>query len=213
MLPRYLRPATLVMASLFSLSAFAQVTVELPKNGEWVLVNGVNAPDAQSIVVENGQHQLAFRINTDYRQNGDITLYSSPVQIIKFSASDETISIDLPTIRNQNQARSFTRQPTFTLLNAEGNAIAFDTDMLKIEGLQLGRNYEAEIAQYNQGNGPASLKTAVAIANLPVGIEDNKQSAQTAENENLMAEEMLNFWWQKADEETKSRFKRSILEN
>ncbi|WP_087025707.1 DUF2057 domain-containing protein [Thaumasiovibrio subtropicus] len=222
MLPRLLRHGTFALAALASFSAAAQVTIALPQHGEWVLVNGVKAPEGQTITVENGWHQLAFRMRTDYRHNGDIELYTSPVQIVTFEAYDQTLDIDLPEIRNPNQARQFSRNPKFTIDDANQLPIAYNTDILTFEGFQIGRNYEQEIAQYNQTGGKAALQQAVAIANLPEGIEDNKQSAQTAVNSNVgensatpdseseMVAEMLNFWWDKADIETRAAFKAQI---
>ncbi len=61
---------------------------------------------------------------------------------------------------------------------------------------QLGRNYVEETATYNYTDGAASIGLAKAAA------ADSNPATTSA-----TAEEMLHFWYNKADDKTKARFK------
>jgi len=73
--------------------------------------------------------------------------------------------------------------------------------------MQIGRDYVREVDNYNKTGGVA----AIAVANTqPIVQEDIKKARATEVNTSSTAEEMLHFWYKKADAETKARFKTYI---
>ncbi|WP_413111492.1 DUF2057 family protein [Thaumasiovibrio sp. DFM-14] len=215
MFKRSLRHLAVSLALFTPLVSMADVSIKLSDQAEWVVVNGVNTSGNMPLTLNNGEHQLAFRIRTDYRSNGETSLYTSPVQIVTFQAVDDELALELPPIRNKSDEIQFSRKPQFSFTTKSGEPINYTTDVLRKSGLQLGRDFEKEIAEYNLRGEGAALQGAVAIANLPEGIDDNKQSAQDQINEAAsspeIAEQMLEFWYAQADDETKARFKQKLL--
>ncbi|MBR9876427.1 MAG: DUF2057 domain-containing protein, partial [Vibrionaceae bacterium] len=99
------------------------------------------------------------------------------------------------------------------LVDASGDAIAVKQDKLIKEGMQIGRDYVREVEDYNRTGGVAAIAVAGAMVQpmtLPAEIPDDMKQARAAAKADSTAEEMLHFWYQKADAETKARFKAYI---
>lgn len=86
------------------------------------------------------------------------------------------------------------------LLDQQGKAVELRQDRLIKEGMQIGRNFEFETAEYNKKAGVAALTSSMAVQ--PIAQQEISNATAMA-----AAEEMLHFWYNKADAETKARFK------
>ncbi len=78
--------------------------------------------------------------------------------------------------------------------------------------MQIGRDYVREVEDYNKTGGVAAVGVVSAAviqpATLPAKIPaDMKQTKPATMKADSTAEEMLHFWYQKADAETQARFK------
>ncbi|PSW21270.1 DUF2057 domain-containing protein [Photobacterium sanctipauli] len=221
-----LRTALIAMAACgLSFPSLADVKLELPFQAELVLINGVEAEGNDTQTFKNGENQFAFRYEGTYRENGDDQVFKSDVIIVKFDESDENLKLELPRLRSGQDVRKFNKSPNFTLANGQGEAISYQQDKLIKHGLQFGRDYEAEIAAYNQSGKVAALTSAVAVATLPAAAAtttpkpvqlpaatspakpDEATSQPQGKN---VPENMLNYWYEQADEATRARFKARI---
>ncbi|MDN3685027.1 DUF2057 family protein [Vibrio sinaloensis] len=72
--------------------------------------------------------------------------------------------------------------------------------------MQIGRNYKLEIAEYNRGSGVAAVGSAAVPVTLPATMPQKKISKETT-----LRNRCCTFWYNKADAETKQRFKQAIL--
>ena len=71
-----LRTALLSFAACsISFSSFADVTLNLPQSAELVLVNGVNAEGNAPQTLNNGNNQIAFRYDKNYREMAILTYF------------------------------------------------------------------------------------------------------------------------------------------
>ncbi|KXI22466.1 YccT family protein [Photobacterium sanguinicancri] len=211
-----LRTAFIALAAAsVSLPALADVTLTLPSTAELILVNGKSAEGNDALTLKDGMNQVAFRYEGGYRDNGDYTLFSSNVMIIKFDGTNADYTLKLPNIKSEIEGSRFNKKPVITLLDENDKPAEFKQDRLIKNGIQFGRNFEAEIAAYNQTSKPAALAGAVAVTTLPAVVATTTPATNTAatvapqQGENT-AESMLNYWYSQADEATKARFKARI---
>ncbi|MGE6434407.1 DUF2057 domain-containing protein [Shewanella baltica] len=144
--------------------ATADVNLNLPKNAEVLTVNGKPAVKSGNLVLADGINQIAFRYAAQYRQQADSVHYLSDVLIVRFDASAQTLTLTLPAINSARDAKKFDESPKLTLSNTQDEAVSFISDKLIKNGIQLGRDFEHEILQYNLSNHPASLNLTMNTA-------------------------------------------------
>ncbi|MEZ9200612.1 DUF2057 family protein [Shewanella sp. 10N.286.54.B9] len=197
-------------------SAFANVEVTFPSNSELILVNGKENNSTDKLSLGNGENQLALRYIGRYQQQGSQTQFSSDVVIMTFSAENAQLTITLPRIRSNSAADAFNRNPNITLKDSTGVDIAFRQDKLIKDGMQLGRDYEKEIFDYNSSNQVAAL--GALAAPIATQVQPNlqqvenvaKQANAPKQTDQINVGQMLDFWYQQADEETRKAFKLKI---
>lgn len=197
----------------------ADVTIEVPSSADALVeVLAVNEakPDldggffssSKTITVPDGVNQIVFKYQLAFSQGNDREFVDSDTIIATFDATDTALTFDMPKFRNTNEAKKGLQNLDWKLVDENQNAISVKEDKLIKDGMQIGRKYPQEAKEYNQKGGIAALTlgasagaAAVAVAQpvtLPAKIDGN--AANTAE-------EMLYFWYEKADAETKQKFK------
>ncbi|MEZ9153703.1 MULTISPECIES: DUF2057 family protein [unclassified Vibrio] len=196
----------------------ADVTIEVPSSADALVeVLAVNEakPDldggffssSKTITVPDGVNQIVFKYQLAFSQGNDREFVDSDTIIATFDATDTALTFDMPKFRNTNEAKKGLQNLDWKLVDKNQNAISVKQDKLIKDGMQIGRKYPQEAKEYNQKGGIAALKVgasagvAAAVAQpvtLPAKIDGN--AANTAE-------EMLYFWYEKADAETKQKFK------
>ncbi|CDT39114.1 MULTISPECIES: DUF2057 family protein [Vibrio] len=196
----------------------ADVTIEVPSSADALVeVLAVNEakPDldggffssSKTITVPDGVNQIVFKYQLAFSQGNDREFVDSDTIIATFDATDTALTFDMPKFRNTNEAKKGFQNLDWKLVDENQNAISVKQDKLIKDGMQIGRKYPQEAKEYNQKGGIAALTVgasagaAAAVAQpvtLPAKIDGN--AANTAE-------EMLYFWYEKADAETKQKFK------
>ncbi|MCL1096290.1 YccT family protein [Shewanella kaireitica] len=197
-------------------AAFANVEVTPPSNSELVLVNGKESVSTGKLTLDNGENQLALRYIGRYQQQGSQTQFSSDVMIMTFLAENTSLTITFPRIRSNSAADAFNREPKISLKDTSGVDIAFRQDKLIKDGMQLGRDYEKEIFEYNSSNQIAAL--GALAAPIAAKVQPNllqvenvtKQANDPKQTDQINVGQMLDFWYQQADEETRKAFKLKI---
>ncbi|MEH6733833.1 MAG: DUF2057 domain-containing protein [Shewanella sp.] len=217
-------------------------SLQLPDRVETVLVNGKASQQQSSVKLDlsmpDNMQQIAFRYQARYRDNGSQNNFVSDVVILRFQASEQNYQLTLPTINSASRANQFNDQPTITLTDNTGNSIVFTQDKLMKSGLQIGRDFAQEIAQYNESGAiaaiasakPINKKTATAapiapvVPVVPVAIvpvaktaevtaSNNTADTQVNKTEDITQAEisrMLDYWYQKANLNTQAEFKAKI---
>lgn len=203
-----LRTALLTLAVCgVSFSSFANVSLTLPDSADLVLVNGSKAEGNGPLSLKDGDNQIAFRYETNYRENGDTHLFKSEVVIVTFDGTDANYTLNLPKIHSQYEARTFNKQPNVVITDKQKNNIAIKQDVLIKNGVQIGRDFQQEIAKYNLSNAPAALATAISVS-----IPQVQQIAveKSGKVDQAYVTKMLNYWYKKADKATQEQFKSAI---
>ncbi|MGS0692513.1 DUF2057 domain-containing protein [Shewanella sp. 30m-9] len=208
---------------LLSSSALADVTLSMPSNSELVLVNGIETSGHETLKLDNGTNQIAFRYQGRYQQQGSQTQFQSDVIIIKFDETNAELSLTLPRIRSNSAADKFNQSPQISLEDANKQVINFEQGKLIKDGLQLGRDYKTEMAAYNLTQQSASLKlqappeaTVQAVTPAIIAAQASSPTTATATataaqpNNQINVGQMLDFWYRQADEATRKAFKKRI---
>ncbi|MBB1381091.1 DUF2057 domain-containing protein [Shewanella sp. SR41-2] len=142
-------------------------SLQLPDRAETVLVNGKASQQQSSVKLDlsmpDNMQQIAFRYQARYRDNGSQNNFISDVVILRFQASEQNYQLTLPTINSASRANQFNDQPTITLTDNTGKSIVFTQDKLMKSGLQIGRDFAQEIAQYNGSGAIAAIASAKRI--------------------------------------------------
>lgn len=206
---------TIIADKTINILATNESKPEISSGGMFSSVNTIQLP--------NGVNQIVFKYEPYFDpQAGDQdkrVFVSSEAIIARFEARDAELTFVVPEYKDGREAEANINNLTWSLKDKQGNTIAAVDDILTTTGMQIGRNYLRESEDYNRKRmGPAAVSiapmnavaTEVAIAppvvNIPVANEGNTAAADTAE-------EMLIFWYNKASEETRTRFKQYINQN
>ncbi|HCZ9550603.1 DUF2057 domain-containing protein [Vibrio alginolyticus] len=219
---KLIKPLTCALALAMSGMAFADVTVSVPDNVSVLAANGEKAElsggffaSERTLTLPDGLNQVVFRFAPYFNQGNDRLSVESDVIVTRFDATNTELTLQMPEYRNLRDAEEKIKDLDWKLVDDSGNAIAVDQDKLLKPGMQIGRDYVREIEDYNQAGGAAAVAFAGAATMQPVTLPakvpaDMKQMRATAVKADSTAEEMLHFWYQKADAETKARFKKYV---
>ncbi|KAB2824437.1 DUF2057 family protein [Aliivibrio finisterrensis] len=194
---------------LSSISANAAIQLTVPDNVELLLVDNQEVElkssffsTTSTLELENGEHQIAFRYNPVFKQGKDNIIVSSDIIVSKFSASDKELAFKFPIYNSPEKAEAFNTELNWNLIDQNGEIVPFTQAQLIHHGVQVGRNIQFELAQFNSTDAPAAFKEGmVTVTHKEI---KNEQGENTAE-------QMLHYWYEKADKETKERFASFVL--
>lgn len=220
---------TLALAVIFtaacSLPAYAKLTLTLPKSAQLLVVNGVEMQGETSLELHDGKNQIVFKYNTSFRQQGEQRRFSSEAVILTFNGQNSVYKLLLPKLRSDSDADKFNKLAELSLIDDAGVAVEYTSDLLLKAGIQVGRDYDNEIAVYNKSSAPAALQNLVPQAQkstqvvLPtttaVVTHDSQPTEQTTNTskDQINIGQMLDFWYSQADEETRKAFKERIQQD
>jgi uncharacterized protein YccT (UPF0319 family) len=213
MIMKTLQSIALLSTIIVAPHVLADVEIQVPSSVDILAVNEAK-PDLdgslfssyKTLTVPDGQNQIVFQYQLAFDKGNDREFVDSDAIIATFSATDAALTFDMPKYRNTAEAKKGLEKLDWKLVDENKNAISVKQDKLIKDGMQIGRKYPQEAKEYNQKGGIAALTVgasagAAAVAQpvtLPAKIDGN--AANTAE-------EMLYFWYEKADAETKQKFK------
>lgn len=219
----------LLCFSLFSQYAIA-ASLHLPDRTETVFVNNKASHQQSKVLLDstlpNGMQQIAFRYQARYRDNGSQNDFISDVIVLRFNASEQDYRLTLPPINSAASAKKFNLKPAITLTDSSGNTIAFTQDKLIKSGLQIGRDFVQEMAQYNASAAIAAVASSAVItpslnpvSGATIASDHSSQViSPSADVIEVTAEDitqaevmrMLDYWYQKANNQTQAEFKAKI---
>ncbi|MEZ8720908.1 DUF2057 family protein [Vibrio pomeroyi] len=199
----------------------ADVTIEVPSSADALVeVLAVNEakPDleggffssSKTITVPDGVNQIVFKYQLAFSQGNDREFVDSDTIIATFDATDTTVTFDMPKFRNTNEAKKGFQNLDWKLVDENQNAISVKQDKLIKDGMQIGRKYPQEAKEYNQKGGIAALTVGASAGAAAVVAQPVTLPAKIDGNAANTAEEMLYFWYEKADAETKQKFKEYV---
>lgn len=215
---------TIVLTALatFGVSGYASadVTITVPDTIEMLVVNGAKPSlsggffDAnKTVTLPDGENQIVFSYKPYFNQGKDRIILQSHPQIATFTASGSQLEFNMPSYRNADQGAKQIRNLEWSLIDEQGNQIDAKQDQLIKEGLQIGRNIQSELDEYNRKGGKAAVLVPVAAqSSASIAPQKTSETVELTSKEaaDTTAEEMLHFWYNKADAKTQARFKAYI---
>lgn len=215
----------LVSLCAISTSVAADVSVKFEEGISVLAVNGKEVVNKRffsgtdTVKLTDGFNQLLVQYTAEIKASADeYELESTDPFVLLFNSSNAQLVLKAPELKTGKDIKRFNAEGEWRLLSSQGSLIALKSSALKKEGFQLARNYEYELAEYNRTSGDAALpkrkgsdvfktsKPLPAPIAMPEGGKE-KSVSNTKEADVNMAEEMLRYWYNQADEETRKRFK------
>lgn len=164
-------------------------------------ISGSLLKGAEGLELEGGEHQLLFRVERTVTRNAQtpVNWVSSPL-IVKFTASTQSVVIQLPALQTWHDGKHFDQNPQFVLINEHGVEIDSQRDSLL---LQTQDDPEQTMVQYNLNN---------KVASVPRFAQPMRRTSQSASilavpsTSQHPAERMLRLWYLQVDAATRQRF-------
>ncbi|BCL68862.1 UPF0319 protein [Vibrio nigripulchritudo] len=174
-------------AVLLSLQAQADVKVNLHRDLAPVVVDGeevgFSLGKKSQLVLKNGKNQIVVRVSKLVAKQGEHEKFNSEPMVVTFEASNTELTLN-PTrvITRIEQVGSFEDNPEVEMFDKNGRSYTIEQGLLK-RGSGLTRDYERELAKFNQKNGIeiAAVAAASNTVSTPKNakISSNKHSSTT----------------------------------
>ncbi|WP_428036096.1 YccT family protein [Amphritea sp.] len=213
--PVFILASTTVMAEV-ELSAGSGISI--------IAVNGVEVESDSlignniSATLPNGINQILVNYSAEIESSGDLEIETTNPHIIVFKAEDSRLVLSAPEITRISDFNEFDKSQQWKLADGSGSSISYQSKPLIKEGFQLSRDYASELQRFNQSGDALSINSFAPINRPPVTLPINSVvsgvnisslsngSADNADSVNL-PEKLLQYWYLKADAETRERFK------
>ena len=164
---------------------------------------------ADSIELDNGPHQLVFRIEKNIRlSNHEQRLYISPPLVVSFNTQKiSQVNFNLPRLENEKESEAFESAPRIELLDGDAMPIPVQLDILALTKTPKGTDYEADTERYNKAGKNASLPGfATMMADDSTLLSGVSELDVIPPQSQTLTEQRLKFWFQQADPDTRTRF-------
>ncbi len=214
MIMKTLQSIALLSTIIVAPHVLADVEIQVPSSVDILAVNEAK-PDLdgslfssyKTLTVPDGQNQIVFQYQLAFDKGNDREFIDSDAIIATFSATDAALTFDMPKYRNTAEAKKGLEKLDWKLVDENQNAISVKQDKLIKDGMQIGRKYPQEAKEYNQKGGIAALTLGASAGAAAAVVQPVTLPAKIDGNTATTAEEMLYFWYEKADAETKQKFK------
>lgn len=214
-----------IALTLLSTMAQAKVesTVKLPVRAELLAFDGKAARDldltkGEPIKLSKKRHQIVFELRDSFGTGNNREQFTSRPFIISFHPVDgRKYVIEAPKLMNRRQADAINRDPAskITVTNEKQEEVSFEIAVLPSRGVQIGRNYAADVRRFNLTDNEAAVPELAGVhadqsfSGFTNAQQDSSIYSGSEENspeENAMAERMLKYWFQEADSATRKSF-------
>ncbi|WP_342607242.1 DUF2057 family protein [Vibrio tritonius] len=214
---------------LFALSigipftAMADVTLQIPEGVDILAINsqqpeksvGLFASDEETL--KDGLNQIVFKYSPSFMVGTDLKQAYSDVYVVKLNAKDTELSFKLPDYRSVNEAKEHIENMQWSLVDKQGHNVVVAQDKLKKNGIQIGRDYVAEIKEYNLNGGIAAMNSALVIADqdhVATTVVSNSTQVNKAPVVNTTVSNLnqLKAWYKKSSEQERKAFRKWIVD-
>lgn len=211
--------------TLISSPAFAEIesTLKLPVKAELLVLDGKAAKDldlnrGEPIKLTQKRHQVVFELKETLGSGDNVEQFTSRPFVISFHPLDgHEYIIEAPRLINRRQADAINRNPgsKIIVVNEKQEEVPFEIATLPSRGIQIGRNYAADVHRFNLTDNEAAFPelAGVQVAESSHGFANAQQdtaiysgAGNSTPEENVTAERMLKYWFKEADSTTRKSF-------
>lgn len=186
-------------------AAQAEVRVEVPEDFQILAVSAGKVQDERRAVLADGTQQLLVRfegvIPSRTSSDNDKVIRSEP-QVIRYEASGQSLRLLGSAPGDEAGMERYAREPQVRLQGGD-QAVALVQDQLVVNGVQIGMDWPARLAEYNRGGGKAVLASTVAAT---AAVAPPRTSAQAPAVPASELEGQLQRLFLQADPELRKRF-------
>jgi uncharacterized protein YccT (UPF0319 family) len=164
---------------------------------------------AESLEVDNGLHQVVFRVEKMIiLPDQNRQLYVSPPLIANFNSQlVGQINFSLPKLETLEDTQTFTSTPHVSLLDGNAMPIPVKLDILAITQSGDNIDYEKATEAYNLANKQASsTQFSTPQSDDSTLLSKTNELDNPAYQSQTLTEQRLKYWFQLADPQTRSRF-------
>ncbi|EMV7410192.1 DUF2057 family protein [Enterobacter soli] len=205
--------ASAVIALVMPVCVFA-TTLRLSTDIDLLVLDGKKVSSsllrgADSIELDNGQHQVVFRVEKTIRvANHEQRMYISPPLIVSFNTQRiSQVNFNLPRLETEKEAQAFESTPRLELLDGDAMPIPVKLDILALTKTPKGIDYEADTEVYNKAGKRASLpQFATMMADDSTLLSGVSELDVIPPQSQTLTEQRLKFWFQQADPDTRAKF-------
>ncbi|HIE5388280.1 TPA: curli synthesis inhibitor [Enterobacter cancerogenus] len=205
--------ASAVIALVMPVCVFA-TTLRLSTDIDLLVLDGKKVSSsllrgADSIELDNGPHQVVFRIEKTIRlTNHEQRTYISPPLVMSFDTQRVSqVNFHLPRIETEKESMAFDAAPRVELLDGDATPLPVKLDILALTQTPRGTDYEADTEIYNKANRRASLpQFAPLMADDSTLLSGVSELDVIPPQSQTLTEQRLKFWFQQADPDTRARF-------
>ncbi|MDH1126142.1 DUF2057 family protein [Enterobacter sp. GD03975] len=205
--------ASAVVALIMPVCVFA-TTLRLSPDVDLLVLDGKKVSSsllrgADSIELDNGPHQVIFRVEKTIRlADNEQHMYISPPLVVSFNTQRiSKVNFRLPRLNTEKESQAFNASPRLELVDGDSMPIPVKLDILALTNRPKGTDYEADTAIYNRASRPASLpQFATMMADDNTLLSGVPELDVLPPQSQTLTEQRLRFWFQSADTDTRARF-------
>ncbi|MEG7497118.1 DUF2057 family protein [Enterobacter hormaechei] len=202
-----------VVALIMPVCVFA-TTLRLTTDIDLLVLDGKKVSSsllrgADSIELDNGPHQLVFRVEKTIRLADDEQqVYISPPLVVSFNTQRiSQVNFRLPRLETEKESLAFDASPRIELVDGDSMPIPVKLDILALTKRPKGTDYEADTETYNGASRRASLpQFATMMADDSTLLSGVSELDVLPPQSQTLTEQRLKFWFQNADPDTRARF-------
>ncbi|EQA1638637.1 DUF2057 family protein [Enterobacter hormaechei subsp. xiangfangensis] len=164
---------------------------------------------ADSIELDNGPHQVVFRVEKTIRlADNEQQVYISPPLVVSFNTQlISQVNFRLPRLETEKESLAFDASPRIELVDGDSMPIPVKLDILALTKRSKGTDYEADTETYNRASRRASLpQFATMMADDSTLLSGVSELDVLPPQSQTLTEQRLKFWFQNADPDTRARF-------
>lgn len=204
---------TMLFVLYLPVTAFA-TTLRLSNDIDLLVLDGKKVSSsllrgADSIELDNGPHQLVFRVEKTIRLSShEERLYISPPLVISFNTQlISQVNFHLPHLETEREAAHFSTTPRLELLDGDAMPIPVKLDILAITSTAKIIDYETETERYNKADKRASLpQFATMMADDSTLLFGISELDAVPPQSQALTEQRLKYWFKQADPQTRNNF-------
>ncbi|WP_275149140.1 DUF2057 family protein [Citrobacter koseri] len=204
---------TMLFVLYLPVTAFA-TTLRLSNDIDLLVLDGKKVSSsllrgADSIELDNGPHQLVFRVEKTIRLSShEERLYISPPLVIRFNTQlISQVNFHLPHLETEREAAHFSTTPRLELLDGDAMPIPVKLDILAITSTAKIIDYETETERYNKADKRASLpQFATMMADDSTLLSGISELDAVPPQSQALTEQRLKYWFKQADPQTRNNF-------
>ena len=205
--------AAAMLAALLPITA-AATTLHLSGDIDLLVLDGKRVSGsflrgADSIELDNGPHQVGFRVEKNLvTASRDRRLYVSPPLVMTFDTRNITqVNFSLPRIETEKESDQFDASPRVQLLDGTAAPIPARLDVLAVDRNAKTIDYEWETERYNKTNNKASAPEFITMmADDSALLSGPSELDRPVAHSQTLTEQRLKHWYLEADNDTRTRF-------